>query len=114
EDRLGDPIGATPYLERVLVLNPANDVAFRRLKDILTAAERWAELEALYDRATAATDDMGRRVEMLAEVALICEEIIEAPDKATFYYERILKIDAFHDPSVRALDRLYTRAGKNK
>ncbi len=114
EDRLGDPIGATPYLERVLVLNPANDVAFRRLKDILTAAERWGELEALYDRATAATDDIGRRVEMLAEVALICEEIIEDPDKATHYYERILKIDAFHDPSVRALDRLYTRAGKNK
>src|SRR5262249_37295862 len=110
----GDPIGATPYLERVLALNPANDVAFRRLKDILTAAERWAELEALYDRATAATDDLGRKVEMLAEVALIWEEIIEDPEKATHYYERILKIDQFHEPSVRALDRLYTRAGHNK
>jgi golgin subfamily B member 1 len=114
EDKLGDPIGATPYLERVLVLNPANEAAFRRLKDILTGAERWSELEALYDRATAATDDVGRRVEMLAEVALICEEIIEDPDKATRYYERILKIDTLHEQSVRALDRLYTRAGKNK
>jgi tetratricopeptide (TPR) repeat protein len=114
EDKLGDPIGATPYLERVLALRPGNEAAFARLKDILTAAERWGELEALYDRATAATEDAERRVEMLAEVALICEEIIEDSDKAMRYYERIVEIDPFHETSVRALDRLYTRAGKNK
>ena len=91
EDRLGDPIGATPYLERVLALEPSNERAFSRLKDILTAAERWGELEALYDRAARATDDPERQAEMLIEVALICEEIIEDPDKATRYYERILE-----------------------
>jgi len=114
EDRLGDPIGATPYLERVLMLSPGNEIAFQRLKDILTAAERWSELEALYDRASSATDDIARRAEMLVEVALICEEIIEDPAKATRYYERILEVDPLHDVSVRALDRLYVRQGKDK
>jgi len=114
EDRLGDPIGATPYLERVLTLSPGNEAAFQRLKDILTAAERWSELEALYDRASSATDDLSRRAEMLVEVALICEEIIEDPEKATRYYERILEVDPLHDVSVRALDRLYVRQGKDK
>jgi len=114
EDRLGDPIGATPYLERVLTLSPGNEAAFQRLKDILTAAERWSELEALYDRASSATDDLARRAEMLVEVALICEEIIEDPEKATRYYERILEVDPLHDVSVRALDRLYVRQGKDK
>ncbi len=114
EDRLGDPIGATPYLERVLALSPGNEAAFQRLKDILTAAERWSELEALYDRASAATDDLARRAEMLVEVALICEEIIEDVEKATRYYERILEVDPFHDVSIRALDRLYVRQNSNR
>ncbi len=114
EDRLGDPIGATPYLERVLALRPTTESAFRRLKDILTAAERWGELEALYDRQAAVSDDPVRRVEMLAEVALVCEEIIEDPQKAMRHYERIMAIDPYHDATVRALDRLYTRAGKDR
>ena len=114
EDRLGDPIGATPYLERVLALSPGNEAAFQRLKDILTAAERWGDLEALYDRASSATDDPARRAEMLVEVALICEEIIEDAEKATRYYERILEVEPLHDVSVRALDRLYVRQGKDK
>jgi golgin subfamily B member 1 len=113
EDKLGDPIGATPYLERVLAIQPSNEAAFQRLKDILTAAERWGELEALYDRASRATDDLGRRVDMLVEVALICEEIIEDAAKATTYYERILEIDPAHDAAIRALDRLYLKQGKN-
>jgi len=114
EDKLGDPIGATPYLERVLGLEPSNEAAFRRLKDILTAAERWGELEALYDRAANATDDDTRRVEMLVEVALICEEIIEDAAKATRYYERIAAIDPLHEGTNRALDRLYVAQRKDK
>jgi tetratricopeptide (TPR) repeat protein len=114
EDKLGDPMGAIPYLERVLVLAPSNETAFQRLKDILTGAERWSELEALYDRAAEATPDASRRIEMLVEVALICEEIIEDPAKATRYYERITDADPFHDSAVRALDRLYQRQGRDK
>ncbi|MGC4094944.1 MAG: tetratricopeptide repeat protein [Polyangiaceae bacterium] len=114
EDKLGDPMGAIPYLERVLTLSPGNESAFQRLKDILTGAERWSELEALYDRASGATPDQERRIEMLVEVALICEEIIEDPAKATRYYERIVESDPLHDGAVRALDRLYVRQGKDR
>lgn len=109
EDRLGDPIGATPYLEKVLTLEPSSERAFQRLKDILTAAERWSELQGLYDRAVQATQDASRRTDLLIEVALICEEITEEPQKATRYYERILDIDPLHETSLRALDRLYVR-----
>jgi tetratricopeptide (TPR) repeat protein len=114
EDKLGDPIGATPYLEKVLMLDAGNERAFKRLKDILTAAERWGELEALYDNASRATEDITRRIEMLVEVALICEEIIEDPEKATRYYERILELDPTHDAAARALDRLYARQGRHR
>lgn len=114
EDKLGDPIGATPYLERVLKLDAGNERAFLRLKDILTAAERWAELEALYDSAAQATDDPARKCDMLVEVALVCEEIIDDAAKATSHYERILDLDPNHDGAIRALDRLYGRLERHE
>ncbi len=114
EERLGDPVGASPYLERVLVRDPGNERAFTRLKQILTGAERWAELEALYDRAAAATEDPILKTEMLSEVALVCEEIIEDPVKATRSYERILEVDPNHEGALVALDRLYEQQGRHK
>ena len=48
-EKLGDPEAATPYLERVLVERPDDEVAFARLKQILTGQEKWGELEAMYD-----------------------------------------------------------------
>ena len=109
EERLGDPIGATPYLERILKLDVENDRAFGRLKDILTAAERWGELEDIYGRAIEATAKPARKIEMLVEVALISEEILEDSRKSIDYYEKILEIDNNHSTSLEALDRLYTR-----
>src|SRR5690606_23292826 len=85
-----------------------------KLKDILTAAERWGELEGLYDRAAMATNDLARRTELLIEVALICEEITEEPAKAARYYERILDSDPAHDGALRALDRLYQRQERHE
>src|SRR6187401_1783433 len=114
EDKLGDPIGAAPYLEKILELDPGNESAFQHLKDILTAAERWGELESLYDKASKATSDTERQVDMLIEVALICEEITEDAAKAIRYYERILAIEPSHDPSIKALDRLYVREGNHE
>src|SRR6185503_21199051 len=73
-----------------------------------------AELEALYDRAANATDDLSLKTEMLAEVALVCEEIIEDPAKATRYYERILEVDPNHETALKALDRLYEQQGRHK
>ncbi len=109
EERLGDPVGATPYLERMLILEPDNERAFDRLKDILTAAERWGELEAMYERAIELTKDRTRRIDMLAEVALIAEEIVGDPQKAMRHNERILEIEPLHAAALETLDMLYTR-----
>jgi tetratricopeptide (TPR) repeat protein len=112
EDVLGDPIGAAPYLERLLNRDPSNQGAFTRLKQILTSAERWGELEDLYSRTTKAIEDVPTRVDLLTEVALVCEEIIEDDAKAIGYYERIFEIAPGHESSMRALDRLYLRSAR--
>ena len=107
EEMLGEPDRARPYLERVLRLEPTNDRAFGRLKQILTARERWEELEQLYERVVAATESDARKAELLSEIALIAEEITGDRAKATAFYERILALHRHDERAMRALDSLY-------
>ncbi len=107
DEMLGEIDKATPYLDRILARDPSNDRAFARLKQILTTREKWAELEALYERAVQATPDAARRAELLSEVALVSEEITGDRAKAIGYYERILEIEPQHEQATRALDVLY-------
>ena len=110
-DEMGDVDHARPYLDRVLVLDPKNERAFGRLKQILTSLERWDELEAMYERAVASGDGP-RQTELLGEVALVAEEITGDKAKAIQYYERILSIDPAHEQSTRSLDSLYSNEGR--
>lgn len=112
DEVLADALGAVPYLEQILAIDPDDERAFARLKEILTGSERWGELEALYEQATARLEDPVRKADLLAEVALIAEEIIDDPAKAGEYHERILAFDPLQAASLEALDRLYTRLEK--
>ncbi|HWL85144.1 MAG TPA: hypothetical protein VNO21_05045, partial [Polyangiaceae bacterium] len=108
DEMLGDIVAAQPYLERILTRDPSNERAFGRLKQILTTLERWEELEVLYERAISAAPDLNRRADLLADVALVAEEITGDRPKAIAYYERILQLEPNHDQTVRALDSLYS------
>jgi tetratricopeptide (TPR) repeat protein len=109
DEQLGDPEGAMPYLDRVLAVDPTNVRAFNRLKQILTSAERWGELEELYEKAAQGTTDERDRIELLNEVALIAEEIMGDAAKAIGYYERILSADPVYVAALDALEKLYER-----
>ena len=107
DEMLGDIDRAQPYLERILARDPSNDRAFVRLKQILTTREKWGELEQLYERVLAATNDPARRADRLMEVALVAEEITQDQNKAVHYYERIVEIEPGNDQAIFALDKLY-------
>ncbi len=107
EEKLGDVDRARPYLERVLDRRPGHEAAFERLKQILTTREQWSQLASLYERIIAATSEPLRRTELLAEVALLAEDVMGERPRAIAYYERILELDPAHDRATRALDGLY-------
>ena len=109
DETLGDVEHARPYLERLLDRQPNNERAFLRLKQILTTSEQWPELSSLYERIVAATTDPPRRCELLAEVALVAEEITGEPGRAISYYERILELDPTHEQAIGSLNGLYAR-----
>jgi golgin subfamily B member 1 len=112
DEKLGEVERARPYLERMLARQPGNERAFQRLKQILTTHEQWNDLAGLYERVVAATPEPGRQAELLAEVALVAEEITGDRPAAIGYYERILELDAVHDHAIRALDALYASEQK--
>ncbi|MCL2447860.1 MAG: hypothetical protein FWD17_02810, partial [Polyangiaceae bacterium] len=107
DEKLGEVERARPYLERMLACQPANERAFQRLKQILTTQEAWGDLGTLYERVVAATTDPLRRSELLAEVALVAEEITGDRPRAIGYYERILELEPAHEQAIRSLDLLY-------
>lgn len=114
ETTLEDPQGAVPYYEKILTIEPDDGPAFSRLRELLTAGERWRELEELYAAEIERLDDDGRSIEMLAEVALLAEDIMGDAARAIAYHKRILKIDPETAVSLEALDRLFTRTDKKE
>jgi tetratricopeptide (TPR) repeat protein len=108
EEQLGDPVGATPYLEQVLLDDPSDAEAFARLKQILTSAQRWDELRSLYDQAIQVLEGDESKVEALSEVAMVCEEFMDDSQAAMRYYEEIRKLDPRNEQALEALDRLWT------
>ncbi|MDP9000222.1 MAG: tetratricopeptide repeat protein, partial [Myxococcota bacterium] len=107
DEKLEDVGRARPFLERTLARQPSNERAFQRLKQILTTSEQWGELATLYERIVAATSESTRRAELLAEVALVAEDITGDRPRAIGYYERILQLDPMHEQALRSLDALY-------
>src|SRR6185436_13649778 len=59
---LDEPGLIIDVLDRVLAIDPTAEWAFARLSVLLTAAERWDQLLALYDRVLEATTDERARV----------------------------------------------------
>ncbi len=110
EDGLGDIDRALPYWERILTHDPKNERAFTRQKQILTTRERWTDLEALYERGCAATDDLSRKTELLNEAAIVAEEIVGDRARAIHYYERMLELEPEHAQASFALDKLYEQS----
>lgn len=108
-DRAAD---AEPYYRRLLAYDPSGDEAFAALKELYSSGERWAELQALYRSRVAFIGDGPAKVEMLLQVALICDEFCDDPNGAIRSYHEILEVDPEQRAARRALDRLYRRVGQ--
>lgn len=114
EEILNDPAGAVPFYEKILSLLPEDEAAWLRLREILTASERWNELEDLCVREAKRAEDPIRMMELLSEVALLAEDILGDAPRAIAYHKEILDLDENSSASLEALDRLFVRLGKKQ
>jgi len=106
---LGVPDDATDFHRRVLEVEPYDSVAFAALKQLYTKHEQWDELRRLYQRRIELTTDAGAKLDLLLQLCFLFEEILDEPKQAISSYEQALELDPTHNPSRRALQRLYGR-----
>jgi tetratricopeptide (TPR) repeat protein len=104
-----DPKVLEKILSRVLQLAPSSDSALQRISVIYTVAERWADVLALYDRATSSTKDKGRRVRLLREAAQLAKDVANQPEKAIGYYQQLLPLVGDDAQIGQSLERLLER-----
>src|SRR6185369_4936608 len=104
-----DPTVLEKILTRVLQLAPASESALQRLSVLLTVAERWNDVLALYDRAIDVNKDKARRVRLLREAAQLAKDVANQPEKAIGYYQRLLPLTPEDGQVSQSLERLLER-----
>ena len=106
---LARPDEAEPFHRKVLANDPLDERSFASLKELYTNAERWDDLQALYDRRINETVDAEQKLDLLLQVCFLFEELIDDPQSAIRVYQDVLELDPEHTASRRALERLYER-----
>ncbi|HEU4616122.1 MAG TPA: hypothetical protein VFS15_28690, partial [Kofleriaceae bacterium] len=96
-------------LSRVLQLAPGSESALQRLSVLLTVAERWADVFALYDRAIGVHKDRSRRVRLLREAAQLAKDVANQPETAIGYYQQLLPLVPDDAQVNTSLERLLER-----
>jgi tetratricopeptide (TPR) repeat protein len=115
ERELGDLEGA---IRMLLVAQAAqhDDARQRELLRILRAANRWAEVAAVLERALPITppDDVERQVELLLELAELRAHRLNRQAEAIQAYEGVLERRPLEPAATAALEALYEQLGRDR
>jgi tetratricopeptide (TPR) repeat protein len=112
EDRIGDLEGAAAEYATVLSADPTNLAAMRGLEGIYARLGRSQELLAVLEQQLEVVSTERERIKLLTRIGEMLEEEFVRPALAIERFERVLEIDPSHDPSLRALERLYRHTGQ--
>jgi tetratricopeptide (TPR) repeat protein len=111
ERQLGDVDRAIEHYGTVLSLRPEHQGAFRSLARLLRLKRRFGQLAELCQRAVELAADEAEAVSHLLEVALIQEDLLDAPQAALASLQRVLQRDPSHLVALRGAQRLAEATG---
>jgi cellulose synthase operon protein C len=111
EDHLDDIDGALVRYKRVIELDPAYAPALASLGRLYYRTGRWEDLLDTYGRELAIVPRGGQSAALLYKMGELEEERIGRDDQSIGYYRRANEMDAFHEPSLHALERKYAERG---
>jgi tetratricopeptide (TPR) repeat protein len=115
EEWFDDPDRVLRVLERVLLLSPAAEWAFDRLKLTFNAAGRWQELFALYDRRLAfGSSSKDEEIALLREASMAAKDFASDAERAIGYLERLNRLSPGDTRVETTLERLYERHGRTR
>jgi len=99
-------------LDTVLGKDPSAEWAFQRLTVVHTAAGRFDDLLALYDRALAAAEDDGARAALLDEAANVAKDFAGDSVRAIGYMQQLLPLKPKDKGLASSLERLLEKEGQ--
>ena len=85
--------------------------ALDALERLLFQEARYEECIDLLEKRALLANDNSMRIAELEKVARIWEDNVSQPESAVAVYRRILQLDAYHEPTVLQLERLYKTLG---
>jgi len=112
-DKIGDSASAAGVYERLMELDPTNQVASVELEQIYRQKENWTSLVGLLvDRADDVNAPPRQRQDSLCAVAEIYEKQMADADSAFAVLGAAFEIDFSNDQVASELERLATQSGK--
>lgn len=110
EEWFGDePEVTIALLNDIIAHLPEETWAFDRLTVSLTAAEKWDELLAVYDRTLGVTKDKDQRKQLLDDAARVAKDFANQPTRAADYMVKRLELDRSNTKLEATLARLLER-----
>ncbi len=100
---------AVAAYNQILEQDPGDDEVLDALDTLYRRTERWRDLLGVVRRKAELADDPNYQEELLAQNAMIFEEMLEEPESAIGVYNDILELDPTSQRALVALDRLYER-----
>lgn len=94
---------------KVLEQDPGDPEVLDALDSLYRRTERWRDLLGITRKKAELADDPETQEELLAQNAMIYEELLEDPESAIRVYGEILELDPTSQRALVALDRLYER-----
>ncbi len=114
-DELKDEAGAARELDAALDADPRQVQAFADLEALLTAAQRWRELEQAYvrmiQRLSRGPEAAAARVALWKTLAELYRRVLSDPENARMAYEVVVKADPNDTAALQALAELSAHAG---
>jgi tetratricopeptide (TPR) repeat protein len=106
EHQLGDAPSAIDALEQVLAEDATQMPAYQALERLYSAAERWRDLAALYERML--DQRVGVEVEVRYRLGRLYVERLDDAAQAVEHFRAALSMGAPHEPTIEQLERLMT------
>ncbi len=106
-DMLMQPDASIESWRQVLAYDPRNVPALENLERQYLAGERWEEAAQILEMKAETVDDAEGRLELLGRIANIWEERVLNQERAAYFYEQMLEIDAVNPNAGGSLESIY-------
>jgi cellulose synthase operon protein C len=113
-NKLGDRDAAIAKLQVVLAESPAHAPSLQMLADLLGQANRHADLCALWEQELQDTQDAGRRVVLLEQIAALAERSLGDDERTATALKQLMSLQPGASSVHQRLSKVLTRLGAHE